>query len=270
MKKTIALLLACLMLCGVVFAGCGNSESSKSAGSSDAAVSGNSDEKSDADNGADGSGLKKNSDGLIEIYTADDLVAYREFANNEMNEAYKNDKTEKGCKTGFILMADIDMSSVSDWIPIGQKAVASSASSFSAGTIEDTVIDGNNHSISNLNMDGDRCALIEWMGGTDVKNLTFRNCSIHAEQNAAALAVSASRATFTNITLEDSVSIVSDKSYAGALLIDSDSIKFENCNSAATVKGVNKHFLVADLLNSDSETEFINCNNTGSVSDSDK
>ena len=275
MKKIIARILAGLLICGVVFAGCGNSESPKTTESSssdsgdNSDVSDNSDVNSDTGSEAsDDSGLKKNSDGLVEIYTADDLVAYREFANNEMNEAHKNDMTEKGCKTGFILMDDIDMSSVTDWIPIGQKAVESGGS-YSSGTIEDTVIDGNNHSISNLNINTERCALIEWMGGTDVKNLTFKNCSFHGEQNTAAIAFSAGNANFTNITLEDTVSIVSDKSYAGALLIDSESIIFDNCNSAATIKGVNDNYWVAHLLESDRETQFNNCNNTGSVSSSD-
>lgn len=66
------------------------------------------------------------------------------------------------------------------------------------------------------------------------------------------------------------MSIVSDKSYAGALLVESDSIIFENCNSAATVTGINRHFLVAHLLDSDSNTKFNNCNNTGSVNDTKK
>ena len=266
MKKAIALLLVCLMLCTVVFAGCGSNDSKSN---------GNDTGKTDASNSAsdaggetsESEGLKKNADGLVEIYTAEDLVAYREFANNEMNEAHKKDITETSCKTGFILMADIDMSSVSDWEPIGRDAVVS-GDSRSVGLMEETVIDGNNHTISNFNISGNYCSLFYWMGSMEVKNLTFKNCTLTASDRGAMIASSVGDCKFTNITLEDSVKIINTKKYyAGGLVIEAEDTVFENCNSAATIEGNNKHFLVANYDKYDKSVVFNNCNNTGGISD---
>lgn len=273
MKKTVAVLLACFMVCGIIFAGCGNNSGSSKASESSKDDSRDAPGVSDAPNAESDDGgeadnlnrLKMNSEGLIEIYTAEDLVAYRDFANNAMNEAHQKDMTANDCKTGFILMADIDLSSVGDWITIGEGAVVS-GDSRSVGIIKDTVIDGNNHSISNLNSNGESCALFFWMSNVEVKNLTFKNCKLHTTERCTMIGRLVGDCTFTNITLEDSVEFISAKgSYAGGLVIEAEDTVFENCNSAATVQGYNKHFLVAHYDKYDKSVVFNNCNNTGSI-----
>ncbi|MBQ7364800.1 MAG: hypothetical protein IJW46_04305 [Clostridia bacterium] len=99
--------------------------------------------------------LEKNADGVYEIATADDLIAFR-------NEAQAHDKA--------ILTANIDMTG-KEWTPFGEIAIT---------------IDGNGYTISNLSYTstagGNVGLLVSKLahGGQkhEIKNLTLSNCSL--------------------------------------------------------------------------------------------
>lgn len=90
--------------------------------------------------------------GYTAIYTADDL-------NNIRNNLYGK----------YILMADIDLSSITNWVPIG-----TSSSSF-RGTF-----DGNGHVIKNLNIDktSNYTGLFGYTSGAKIQNLGLENVNV--------------------------------------------------------------------------------------------
>ena len=90
--------------------------------------------------------------GYTAIYTADDL-------NN-----IRNNRSGK-----YILMADIDLSSATNWTPIGNK------SSYFSGTF-----DGNGHVIKNLNIEStsDYTGLFGYTSGAKIQNLGLENVNV--------------------------------------------------------------------------------------------
>lgn len=84
-----------------------------------------------------------NSDGYIEIGTAEELMQFADFVNAGNQDAFA------------ILTADIDMSGITDYVPIGQTALYHKANPAADGDWGYTgIFDGNGHVIRNLTITG--------------------------------------------------------------------------------------------------------------------
>ena len=107
--------------------------------------------------------LSENSDTVTYIYTADDLVKFRDSVN--AGNAYTG-------KTVY-LMNDIDLSTVGSWIPIG-----------ATGTVFAGTFDGNYHTISNLYINSNSYIYVGFFTGaiesTIIKNLIMSNVNIYS------------------------------------------------------------------------------------------
>lgn len=145
---------------------------------------------------------------IILINTAEDLIALRDAVNNGSNYAGKYVK----------LNADIDLSSVSNWTPIGDALYATTNyAPVDATKVFSGTFDGNNKTISNLKIE-------RTVGGVDVqanlglfgitgqdaviKNLTITNVDIDTDgRNVGAVAGVTYYATLENITVNGDINI---------------------------------------------------------------
>ena len=115
---------------------------------------------------------------VVEISTVDQLKAFRDAVNSGTN--YKN-RTVK-------LTADLDLSSESNWVPIGTGTMAGYGGKTFNGTF-----DGNGKTISNLSSDQNA---VNWAtsgffgslgGGATVKDLTIKNVNIKSTHYAGGI-----------------------------------------------------------------------------------
>lgn len=115
---------------------------------------------------------------VVEISTVDQLKAFRDAVNSGTN--YKN-RTVK-------LTADLDLSSESNWVPIGTGTMAGYGGKTFNGTF-----DGNGKTISNLSSDQNA---VKWAtsgffgslgGGATVKDLTIKNVNIKSTHYAGGI-----------------------------------------------------------------------------------
>lgn len=122
--------------------------------------------------------LKKNDDGLYMIYSADDLVHYRDMFDKVMQKSSKNSFP------GLILMEDIDLSSVcgpdkGSWRPIGRFEYFDDRYDEYKYACFEGIFEGNGKTISGLYIDDQYGgALIQCLWEGTVQNLTVSNSTI--------------------------------------------------------------------------------------------
>ena len=145
---------------------------------------------------------------IILINTAEELTALRDAVNNGDNYAGKYVK----------LNADIDLSSVDNWTPIGDTTYNSSYAPVDPSVVFSGTFDGNDKVISNLKIEKtlgegpDADANVGLFGiigeGAVIKNLTITNVDINTDgRNVGALAGVAHKATLDNITVNGNIKI---------------------------------------------------------------
>ena len=171
--------------------------------------------------------LQPNADGVYEIGTAGNLVAFSKLVN------------DGNYKINAVLTADIDMSSVANFIPIG---LSSENATAYVGTF-----DGQFHTISNLTIhrDADNTSFVGLFGhvykGGVVKNLYLKTVNITTDsetpiatgavmgRNGAATMINVAAVDVTlNLAAEDSGAKTGHGGLTGALA-SSTSTRMENC-----------------------------------------
>jgi len=149
----------------------------------------------------------------------------------------------------YILMADIDLSGYTNWVPIGQ-----------AGSSFRGTLDGNGHVISNLTITGisNYRGLFGYIYGGTVMNLGIIGCSVTGSMGVGSLAGGIAQGTITNCYSVGTVSGSGD--YVGGLSGASGGTII-NCYSIVTVNGSS---YAGGLVGYNSGT-ITNCYSTGSV-----
>ncbi|MCD8313911.1 MAG: hypothetical protein LUC24_07100 [Bacteroidales bacterium] len=128
--------------------------------------------------------------------------------NGANNYGYLNYKPGEGTAYTFygktvMLESSLDMSGISNWIPIGNSAATSFTGTF----------DGNNLVVNKLTVTkstsedaGDCAGLFGYIGGT-IRNLVINNANVTGHKYVGAVCGEATGAKFYNITLNGNVSI---------------------------------------------------------------
>lgn len=163
-----------------------------------------------------GSGTEED---IILINTAEDLIALRDAVNSGDNYAGKYVK----------LNADIDLSSVDNWTPIGDVLYNSNYAPADTTKVFSGTFDGNDKVISNLKIEKflndaeegpDADANLGLFGiigeGAVIKDLTITNVDITTDgRNVGALAGVAYKATLDNITVNGDIQITGGNNVCG-------------------------------------------------------
>ncbi len=135
------------------------------------------------------------------ISTLEDFVAFRNYVNEGNN-----------CnKVTVTLEADIDLSSIENWEPIGSKS-----------TPFNGTFDGQGHTISNLKCDyadegRSYVGLFGWTNNGEIKNFTLENAEVSGYLGVGAVAGCPYTSDYTNITLTGDVK-VEGFAYVGGML----------------------------------------------------
>ncbi len=152
------------------------------------------------------------------IETVNDLVFFREKVNGGNNYAGKHVK----------LAADIDLSSIENWTPIGDITYNGKYQPADSTKVFSGVFNGNDKVISNLKIekiideDPDTDANVGLFGitgkGAVIKNLTLTNVDIKTSgRNVGALAGFAYKATLDNITVNGDINIEGGNNVSGVV-----------------------------------------------------
>ena len=191
------------------------------------------------------------------ISTKEELVALADYVNSGKNTSGMI----------FVLSADIDLSSISNWTPIGDYSTRSSYS-FKGS------FDGNGHVIKNVTIDNEAKGYQGLFGHTGqdavIKNVGVENCSVTGNSYVGGLiGTAAYSSTVSNCY---STGTVSGNSYVGGLIgyvtsDSSDPTTVSNCYSAGTVSG---NSYIGGLIGEASSqyTSVSNCHATGDITGS--
>lgn len=288
MKRFLSLLLAALLVCSYL-GGCGSD--------SPAGPSNDTEGAGESLSTPTSGGLKQNTDGFYEIYTAADFVAFRDVVEAQMVEN-KNDPNGMENTASACLMADIDLSTVcgetlGSWRPIGFNAVTvtmndgstKSSSRWWRGTLE-----GNGHTISGLYVDDseNHAGLFYEICDAEIRNLVFEDCYLRAGINAGTVAAAIYDSVISNVTIESTVTVSGTETSANiggivgfAERKGSDQVlELTGCVNKGTVTG---HFAVGGIVGRVKDTRFyikgreyevesevlIDCENQGTVSEAE-
>lgn len=281
MKKTLSLVLA-LLLC-FAFASCGDSNETPPTGNQEI-TPGHSGNENAGNSENLPKELKKNANGLYELYTAEDLVLYREILENEMRASYEKTGHSYDASSGAILMSDIDMSTVcseelGSWRPIGYEAVQLKSGIMRSGSLKASLFDGNGHKISGLYISGgNQGALFCELWETEVRNLTIDNSYVSADSGqAAALTILMEDGILRNVCTEKDVQVKMISSggdvrcYAGAIVAHAleynDGVIIENCRNYGTVSTDASYCYAGGIVGfAEENVNLIRCENHGQIS----
>ena len=196
------------------------------------------------------------------IETVSDLVFFRDRVNGGNNYAGKHVK----------LAADIDLSSIENWTPIGNITYNSQYKPVDASKVFSGVFDGNGKVISNLKIErtvggADTQANVGLFGitgeGAAIKDLTLTNVNIETDgRNVGALAGFAYKATLSNITVNGNIQIKGGNNVAGVAGMtryydmSATNISVSGANSSAIVGNNIVGGIFAEIAPGDSEQTF--------------
>ncbi len=195
----------------------------------------------------------------VTISSLDELVAFRDAVNN--GNTYEGQTVT--------LAGNVDLSTVSDWTPIGN---GSRSDSSYTGNAFKGVFDGGNKTISNLTItSGTSSAAIGLFGVVDggtVKNLTLSDVSINASNNknaGSAIGLMVNNATADSITVGGSVSAADGVGGVVGRMTISGTIS--NCTNSANVSGAAAGGIVgkAYYTGTGVEMNITNCTNSGTI-----
>ncbi len=218
-------------------------------------IIGTNDPDADSDGCKDSVDVDDDNNGLIEIATAAELDNIRYQLDGTSYKTSANDiGSDTGCPTadpvgcnGYELAGDIDLSSITDFEPIGP-----SGSPFTA------IFEGNGNTISNLIISNDT-RYVGFFGilgaSSEVRNLSFaksatdtgsvtsRNISISTEIGSVGTLAGENRGTISNVSTALSVSVdlntsVTGPKYVGGLVGESTSTgTIQNSSATGNVSG---------------------------------
>ncbi len=155
------------------------------------------------------------------IDSAEDMVLFSSMINND---------GDGGDETTFCLTADVDMSGIDGFTPIGHQSAPINPASFFAGTFN-----GMGHTVSGLKYNGN--GLFGILNGAQIRNLVLNvsGSSANADEASGALANEAVNAQIQNVFL--TVEIESAATNTGALVGVARDTFISNCTVDGTVKG---------------------------------
>ena len=190
--------------------------------------------------------ISANAEGYYEIQDADDLLAFAQLVNDGNNGI--NGK----------LMANIDLSG-KEWTPIGN-----STKNYTG------IFDGQGYTVSNLTVTGNNSygALIGYMSGGTVKNVTVKDAKITGYQYLAGIVGRLASGTVENCAVTGSSTITGSctgDAYVGGVIgrVDSNAT-VSNCYSESTVTGSGQ-YVGGVVGHVNSGITMTNCYNAGTV-----
>ncbi len=277
LKKFILLILAAVL--ATALAGCGSESGTNppvndpDGGIEDAEGNSAGTEGSQDDAQPEPKTLTANSDGLYMIYTAEDLVLYRDmFDEAAQSFRDKSSPSDTFIFPGLILMNDIDLSSVCNaekgsWKPIGRDAYyVERTEKYSDESFFGT-FDGNGKTISGLYIDDaeEGGALIQCLWEGTVKDLTVTNSSLKGSY-CAVITYETRDGLIENCVIADSVTIEGEKGAAGFIIKAQNwncSCAVQYCKNYATVKtsGIGGGF----ICSASKGVYVIGCENHGDI-----
>ena len=196
--------------------------------------------------------VDSNRNGLIDITNATELNNIR---HNLSGTSYKTSSSAinntNGCPAngcnGYELTANINLSSFTNWAPIGSNSAR----------FRDVTFDGNNNTISGLTITGndDYVGLFSATRNATIKNLKLTNVSIVGHNNVGALAGFARSSNLSNIELiGDANQTVSNAEVRGSggpfggLVGEFVSGTIRNSSSSLTISGETGAYQVGGLV----------------------
>ena len=200
-------------------------------------------EKDDDGDGVVGSiDVDDDNDGLIEIVNATELNNVRyNLAGTSYKTSITSNGNATGCPTsgcsGYELIADIDLSSYTNWMPIGSHLYNS---------FRNATFDGNNHTISGLDIssDSDYIGLFGAIKETTVENLNLANVTVKGGSYVGALVGYALFSDIFNIELigdesqaSSDAEVVGSAAKVGGLAGYSFDVMIIDSSSSLTVRG---------------------------------
>ena len=220
-------------------------------------------------------GVDTNGDGVADAWTIrneGDLAAFRDKVNSTVTFA--------GCTVK--LTADLDLSDMGTWIPIGEGNAggASKNGGFFAGTFE-----GNNHTIANVTASETKVSegsgLFGWVRGATIRDLNVSGWFSNTNGAAGLIGVVDAQGAYTTTTITNvhnvggTVQGTARGSNAGGIIgeIRSGVVTITGCSNAAAVTASINHSDTAGVLcaggivgdaNGASVT-ISDCSNTGAV-----
>ncbi len=158
----------------------------------------------------------------------------------------------------YILMADIDLSSYTNWTPIGDYAT-NTAYKFT-GTF-----DGNSHIINNLKITGssDFRALFGYAEGATIKNLGIKNANVSGGTCTAILVGENSNSTINNCYVTGTVNGTGNQ-VGGLTGFNIYGSSINNSNASVNVTGTG--LFTGGLVGFNDHSSISNCYSTGTVS----
>lgn len=277
-KAIAALMLAAV--CCLSFAGCDDDASEKPGDSGSESTKDNSKETGN-ESDTTVKELSLNEDDLYMIYTAEDLVLYRDMfdkAAQEFNDA--NGPSGVFLFPGLILMDDIDLSSIcsaeiGSWKPIGADAYHDKSGEKYYDEYFTSTFDGNGKTISGLyvNDPENGGALLYGIWEETVQDLTIADSTILSVKGegggtnyCAAIAIHARDGLIENCVIEDSVTIEGDSAAAGFIAKAEDwnrSCAVRYCKNYANIK--TSGVAGGIVASASSKVYIIGCENHGDI-----
>ena len=186
------------------------------------------------------------SSGTYKISTTEELAQLATMANSG--------KIKGG---EFVLADNIDLSSISNWTPIGKDYSNSFKGTF----------DGNGYTISNITINSNNADYVGLFGYSygDIKNVALENVDITATNHYAyvgGLVGSSTSSDITNCNVSGKITAYGSSAYVGGLVgffhAFSDSIT--NCNVSGNITATGSYGDVGGLAGYSSSSSITNCN----------
>jgi uncharacterized repeat protein (TIGR02543 family) len=169
----------------------------------------------------------------------------------EISSAAELDNIKNNLSASYILIADISLSSYSNWEPIG-----------STGSPFRGIFDGNGHKITNLNINRntENIGLFGSVYNSELTNIILENVNVVGENRVGALAGDVHNSIITNCS--STGTIKANYWYAGGIVGDVSGSKIINSYNTGNVTANSGSGGIAGATYG---TEITNCYNTGNI-----
>src|SRR5690554_6146631 len=159
----------------------------------------------------------------------------------------------------FKQVANIDLSSWGNWLPI------QNGSSISSENVFRGVYDGGGYKISNMTCQHNRyyVGLFGYITSATIKNVFVENCNVNGDTNVGSLVGDTSSGSNTILNCYSSGNVSGRSTVGGLIGSCYDGTTISNCYFSGNVSGTN---WTGGLIGSSSSAKISNCYSSGSVS----
>lgn len=209
-----------------------------------------------------GLSIQANATKYVYISTAEELASFRDAVNSGGKVTATDDTTEEiseveAKKANVILTQDIDLSNISNWVPIG-----TSNSAYFNG-----VFDGGNHTISNLYVDGTQeiylgTGLFGYIYSAEISNLSVTGQVVGSQVVGGIVGTATQNSSITNCQNYCSVTASSN---VGGILGKRSSCTISDCINWGDISGTNHVGGITGYF----KGTLANCANYGNITGSD-